>query len=347
MISLNGIEKIVKKGNRVVHALKGITLNIEQGEIFGIIGRAGAGKSALIRSINFLDPPSRGSVVVDSCDLTTLSTSALRETRRHIGMIFEHFNLLTSRTVFENIAFPLELAGAKKNEIETKVRALLNLTNLSDKREAYPYQLNAEQKQCVAIARALINQPKILLCEEATATLDHKAKQSILQLLREINNQLKLTVLLITHEIEVIKSICDRVAVLHEGEIVEQNTVIDWYSKPKTEVSKTFIRMATQLEIPSTLRNRLLTEPHENTNIILRLSFSSAAAEEPFITDVIQQFKLSVNILQAHLETFHMHSIGIMVVEMVGDNSKVHQAIKFLEHKDIHTEVIGYATRTA
>lgn len=347
MISLNGIEKIIKKGNSVVHTLKGITLNIKQGEIFGILGRRGAGKSALIRTINFLDPPSRGSVVIDSCDLTTLTTSELRETRRHIGMIFEHFNLLNSRTVFENVAFPLELSGIEKNEIANKVRALLKLTGLSDNTGAYPYQLSPEQKQRVAIARALVNQPKILLCEEATAALDQKAKQAILQLLRDINNQLKLTILLITHEIEVIKSICDRVAVLHEGEIVEQGTVIDWYSKPKTEISKTFIRMATQLDIPTSLRNRLLTDPQENTNIILRLSFSSAAAEEPFIAYVIQKFKLSVNILQAHLETFQMHSVGIMVVEMVGDNSEVHQAIQFLEHKDIHTEVIGYATRTA
>jgi D-methionine transport system ATP-binding protein len=347
MISLNGIEKIITKGNRAVHTLKGITLNIDQGEIFGILGQPGAGKSALIRTINFLDPPSRGSVVIDSCDLTTLSTSEIREARRHIGMIFEHFNLLNTRTVFQNVAFPLEILGLQKNKIVPKVRTLLNLTGLSDKIAAYPYQLNAEQKQRVAIARALANQPKILLCEEATHALDQKERRSILQLLREINSQLKLTVLLITHDIEVIKSICNRVAVLHEGEIVEQNTVIEWYSHPKTEVSKTFIRAETRLDIPASLSNRLLTELHENANTILRLSFSSAAAEEPFIAYVIQKFKLSVNIIQAHLETFQIYSVGIMIVEMVGDSAEVHQAITFLEHKDIHIEVIGYAERTA
>ena len=347
MISLNGIEKVVKKGNRVVQTLKGITLNIEQGEIFGILGRAGAGKSALIRTINFLDPPSRGSVIIDSCDLTTLTTTELRETRRHIGMIFEHFNLLNSRTVFENIAFPLEILGLQKNEILTKVRTLLNLTGLSQKSDAYPYQLNPEQKQRVAIARALANQPKVLLCEEATAGLDQKAKQAISELLKDINKQLNLTILLITHEIDVIKSVCSRVAILHEGEIVEQNTVVDWYKKPKSEVSKSFIRQATQLDIPASLRNRLLTESNENANTILRLSFFSASAEEPFIAHVIQQFKLSVNIIQAHLETFQMHAVGIMIVEMVGNSTEVLQAIKFLETKDIHTEVIGYAARTA
>ncbi|HXH54816.1 MAG TPA: ATP-binding cassette domain-containing protein [Gammaproteobacteria bacterium] len=347
MISLNGIEKVIKKGNRVVHTLKGITLNIEQGEIFGILGHAGAGKSALIRTINFLDPPSRGSVVIDSCDLSTLSAGEIREARRHIGMIFEHFNLLNTRTVFENVAFPLELLKMPPNKIAAQVRALLNLTGLSDKAEAYPYQLNSEQKQRVAIARALANEPKVLLCEEATHGLDQKAKQSILQLLREINSQLKLTVLLITHEIEVIKSICNRVAVLHDGEIVEQNTVIEWYSKPKTDVSKTFIRVETQSDIPASLGNRLLTDFCENTNLILRLSFSRTAAEESFIALVIQQFPLSVNIIQAHLETFQMHSVGIMIVEMVGERTEVNQAITFLEHKDIHTEVIGYVTRTA
>ncbi len=347
MISLNGIEKVIKKGNRVVHTLKGITLNIEQGEIFGILGHAGAGKSALIRTINFLDPPSRGSVVIDSCDLSTLSATEIREARRHIGMIFEHFNLLNTRTVFENIAFPLEISGMQKNKIATKVRALLSLTSLSDKAEAYPCQLNSEQKQRVAIARALANQPKVLLCEEATHGLDQKAKQSILQLLQEINSQLKLTVLLITHEIEVIKSICNRIAVLHKGEIVEQNTVIEWYSKPKTDVSKTFIRAETQLDMPASLGNRLFIEPCENTNTILRLSFSRTAAEEPFIALVIQQFKLSINIVQAHLETFQMHSVGIMIVEMVGEHTEVHQAITFLEHKDIHIEVVGYVARTA
>ncbi len=347
MISLNGIEKIIKQGNRVVHTLKGITLNIEQGEIFGILGDAGAGKSALIRTINFLDPPSRGSVVIDSCDLNTLSTSEIRKARRHIGMIFEHFNLLSTRTVFENIAFPLELLGMDKNKITNKVRTLLNLTHLLDKADAYPHQLNSEQKQRTAIARALASQPKILLCEEATQALDQKAKQSILELLREINHQLKLTILLITHDISVIKSICQRVAILHQGQIVEQNTIFEWYRKPKTEASKAFICRETQLDIPASFSNRLLTGPCENANVILRLSFSRAAAEEPFIALVIQQFKLSINIIQAHLESFQIYSVGIMVVEVVGDTAEINQALTFLEDKDIHTEVIGYAPRTA
>lgn len=346
MISLNGIEKIIKKGNRVVHALKGITLNIEPGEIFGIIGHPDAGKSALIRCINFLEPPARGSVIIDSCDLTMLSTSALREARRQIGMIFQQPNLLTTKTVFENVAFPLALAGMQKDEIQTNVNALLKLTGLSDKSETYPYLLNAEQKQCVAIARALITQPKILLCEDATRNLDPKSKHAILKRLQDIHHDRNLTIVLITHDVEVIKSICHRVAVLHEGEIIETGRTIDWYSKPKTEISKAFIRMATQSDLPSALRSHLLSHSKENTNTLLRLSFSSTAAEDPFIAQIIQQFKLSVNILQAHLETFQLNSVGIMIVEIVGEVTEVQKAIQFLEYKEIHIEVIGYVART-
>jgi D-methionine transport system ATP-binding protein len=346
MISLNGIEKIIKKGNRVLHALKGITLNIEPGEIFGIIGHPGAGKSALIRCINFLEPPARGSVIIDSRDLTLLSTSALREARRHIGMIFQQSNLLTTKTVFENVAFPLELRGLEKNQIQTKVNGLLNLTGLSDKSETYPYLLNAEQKQCVAIARALVTEPKILLCEEATGNLDSKSKHAILKRLKDINQERNLTIVLITHDLDVIKSICDRVAVLHEGEIIETSSTIDWYSRPKTEVSKGFIRMAAQSDLPSAVRSHLFVHPKENTNTLLRLSFSRTAAAEPFIAEVIQKFQLSVNILQAHLETFQLNSVGIMIVEIVGEATEVQKAIQFLEHKEIHIEGIGYVART-
>jgi len=347
MISLNGIEKTVKNGHSVIHALKGITLDIEQGEVFGILGRKGAGKSALIRCINLLDPPSRGAVIIDSCDLTTLSTEALREARRSIGMIFQHFNLLASRTVFENVALPLELSGSPKSIFSATVQSLLALTGLTDKREAYPHQLNSEQKQRVAIARALVNRPKVLLCEEATAALDPSAKQAILQLLKEINEQFNLTILMMTHELDVIKPICDRVAVLHQGEIIEQGTVLELFTRPKTVVAKELIRTTALLDLPATLRHRLQPYPTEHSNPILRISFASFTAEESVIAEVIQHFQVSVNIIQAHLDTIRTESIGIMIAEMVGNSEEVKKAIQFLDNQDLHIEVLGYAPRSA
>ncbi len=345
MITLNAIEKAYKKGNTIVHALKEITLNIEQGEIFGIIGREGAGKSALIRCINLLEPPSRGNVIVDSCDLTILSTEGLRRIRRSIGMIFQHANLMSSRTVFENVALPLELAGTPRDHLEKTVRQMLNLSGLADKSEAYPNELNSLQKQKVAIARALANRPKVLLCEEATASFDAKTKQSLLQLLRDINEQLNLTIVLITHEIEVIKSICNRVAVLHQGEIIEQGTALDFFIRPQSEISKEFIRVATRQDMPIALRNRLRSHPVEHSNPILRISFIHSSHQEPFIADVIQQFNLNINIIQAHLETIQGETVGIMVVEMSGDNEEIKSAIYALENKELQVEVLGYAPR--
>jgi D-methionine transport system ATP-binding protein len=347
MITLNGLEKIYRTGDAVIHALKGITLNVEQGEIFGIIGRAGAGKSALIRCINLLEYPNSGAVIVDSCNLMTMSTEGLRQARRNIGMIFQHFNLLDSRSVFDNVALPLEITGASKGQIEATVRPLLNMTGLADKGDLYPHQLNGGQKQRVAIARALVHQPKVLLCDEATAGLDAKTAQSILQLLSEINERLNLTILLITHDMEVIKSICSRVAVLHQGEIVEQGTVLELFTNPKSEIGKELVKAATRLEMPTALRRRLRPQPTENCHPILRISFVGPSAQEPLLAYVIQQFGLSINITQAHLETVRNDTIGIMVVEVIGRGEEIEKAIQFLEHKGLHIEVLGYAPRTA
>jgi len=345
MITLNAVEKTYKKGNALVHALKEITLDIEQGEIFGIMGRPGAGKSALIRCINLLEQPSRGSVIVDSCDLTILSTEGLRRARRNIGMIFQQPNLMSSRTVFENIALPLELAGTPRDHLEKTVRQMLNLSNLADKSEAYPHELTLLQKQKVAIARALANKPKVLLCEEVTAALEPKAKQALLQLLRDINEQLKLTIVLITHEIEVVKAICNRVAVLHQGEIVEEATTVEFFSAPKSEIAKDFIRTATRQDMPIALRNRLRSQPFEHSNPILRIAFVHSSNHEPSIADIIQRFNLTINIIQAHLETILDTTVGIVIVETIGDNEDIKSAIYALEEKDLQVEVLGYAPR--
>ena len=345
MITLNAIEKTYKKGNTLVHTLKEITLNIEQGEIFGILGRPGAGKSALIRCLNLLEQPSRGSVIVDSCDLTILSTEGLRRARRNIGMFFQHPTLMKSRTVFENVALPLELAGTPREYLEKTVRQMLNLSGLADKSESYPNELTLLQKQKVAIARALANKPKVLLCEEITAALEPKAKQTLLQLLRDINEQLKLTIVLITHEIEIIKAICNRVAILHQGRIVEEATTLDFFTSPKSEIAKDFIRVATSQDMPIALRNRLRSQPFEESNPVLRISFVHSSNHEPPIADIIQRFNLAINIIQAHLETILGAIVGIMIVEIIGDNEDIKSAIYALEEKDLQVEVLGYAPR--
>ncbi len=343
MIALDGIEKIYKTGNTVIHALKGISLNIERGEIFGIMGRAGAGKSALVRCINLLEHPSKGTVTVDSCDLTTLNTEALRLARRNIGMIFQHFNLLGTRTVFQNVALPLEISGNSKSTIEATILPILELTGLIDKKDFYPSQLNNVQKQRVSIARALVNKPKVLLCEEATASLDQKSKHSILQLLRKINKELQLTILLMTHELEVIKSICHRAAVLDQGEIVEQGSVIQLLTRPQSPITQEFIKAAARQDMPMTLRNRLQGIPSKDCNPILHISFAGPSDQEHFITYIVQAFTVSVNIIQAHLETIGGESIGNMIAEMVGSVADVKKATEFLEHKGLHIEVLGYA----
>ncbi len=347
MISINDLQKIVKKGDTVVHTLKGITLNIEQGQIFGVVGRKGAGKSSLIRSINLLDPPSSGAVTVDSCVLTTLSTEELRRARRNIGMIFQHINLLNSRTVFENIALPLEVSRAPSHTIESLVTPLLALTGLADKAHLYPNDLTMGQKQKVAIARALVLQPKVLLCDEATYGLDHKAKHSVLQLLSEINQKLNLTILLITHEIDVIKAICDRAAVLHQGEIIEEGTVLELFSHPKAEITRDFIRSEARSDLPTVLKNRLQAQPHENLSPIVRITFADPTLEDPYIAEVIQTFSLSINIIQAHLEPIRGGRMGIIIAEMIGDNEDIQQAIQSLSEKDLHIEVLGYAPRNS
>lgn len=353
MISLKDVERIFKSRKSTVHALKGISLEVKQGEIFGIIGRSGAGKSTLIRCINLLERPTKGSIHIDQCNLTSLNPNDLRETRRSIGMIFQHFNLLNSRTVFQNVALPLELTKMPKAEIHRRVMSLLALTGIEDKAHVYPQYLSGGQKQRVAIARALANEPKILLCDEATSSLDPKTTHSILRLLRDINEKLNLTIILITHEMEVIKSICTRVAVMHLGEIVEEGSVLDVFANPKSDVAKEFVKSATRLEMPLALRRRMRPNPDPSMHPVVRISFMGQTAGEPLIAHVIQKFGLMVNIIQAHLETIREEPIGIMVVEMMGqqgaqsEHQSVQQALNYLEEKGLHIEVLGYAPRTA
>jgi D-methionine transport system ATP-binding protein len=339
MISLTDIETL--------HALKGISLNVLEGEIVAILGKPGAGKNTLIRCINLLERPLKGQVIVEESDLTALDAAELRLARSKIGMVFEHSHLLSSRTVFQNVSLPLEIKGDSKKHIQEQVPIVLKQTGLLEFQDRYPAQLNAGQKQRVAIARALVNHPKILLCEEVTAGLEPKTAQSILQLLQNIQKLYNLTLVMVTHDLEVVKSICHRVIILEQGKIVETSSLLDLYFNPTSKAGKDFIKIAARLDMPSALRKRLRAQPPENSNPIWRVSFLGIQEQEPIIAHVIQIFSLSVSITQAHLEQLPQGNIGIMIMEVMAEAHNIENAIQFLQEKNIHVEVLGYAPRLA
>lgn len=346
MIQLTGIEKVYNGANGSVHALNGIDVTVARGEIFGIIGKSGAGKSTLIRCINMLERPTSGRVLVDGKDLTTLSEQALREERKTIGMIFQHFNLLSSRTVFDNVAFPLELAKRPKAEIETTVMELLELVGLADKRDQYPSQLSGGQKQRVGIARALANKPKVLLCDEATSALDPQTTKSILELLRDINRRLNLTIVLITHEMQVIKEICDHVAVIEGGKIIEQGTVLDLFTRPQAATTREFISAIINHDLPEFFQDiQLSPTPAADSSLIVRLSFIGHSAEEPVISGMIRRCNVDASILYGNIDHIQSTPFGTLIIELGGDQAALQQALAYLKTRELGIEVIGYVAR--
>ncbi len=348
MIKLSGIEKTYQGSAGSVHALKGISIEVGSGEIFGVIGKSGAGKSTLIRCINMLEKPTAGKVVVDGQDLTVLSEKDLREARKKIGMIFQHFNLLSSRTVYDNIAFPLELAGWDKQKIEAAVLPLLELVGLSDKRHQFPSQLSGGQKQRVGIARALASEPKVLLCDEATSALDPQTTQSILELLKDINQKLGLTIVLITHEMQVIKQICDRVAVIENGVIIEQGPVIDLFARPETTTTREFIRTIINYDLPDIFDNTVFSPvPLPNSNLVVRVSFLGAAAQEPIIASLIRGCNVDVSILYGNIDHIQNTPFGTLIIEITGEAAPLESALQYLSARDLGVEVIGYVKRDA
>jgi len=347
MIELQGLTKTYKTPSGSLTALDDINLRVAPGEIFGIIGKSGAGKSTLIRCVNLLEQPSAGVIRVAGQEITGLTKFKLRNARRQMGMIFQHFNLLSSRTVYNNIALPLQLASTPKAIIETKVNDLLELTGLSDKKNTYPSQLSGGQKQRVAIARALANEPKVLLCDEATSALDPPTTQSILKLLKDINKKLNLTILLITHEMDVVKTICDKVAVIDNGNIIEQGDIIDFFMHPKTAVSEEFVNSCFSKELPTTISNRLLSSQEKDSTPLVRISFVGSSASEPIIAHLIQEIKLDVNILQANIEVVKDNPIGIMIVQLEGKQKNIDAGINYLKEKNLNVEVLGYVASNA
>lgn len=347
MIELSHVSKTFGAAERQVHAVQDVSLHIEKGEIFGVIGFSGAGKSTLVRCINLLERPTEGTVTVDGQELTALAPAQLRQARKKIGMIFQHFNLMSSRTVFGNVAYPLHKSGLSKAQIAEKVHKLLALVDIADKADAYPSQLSGGQKQRVAIARALANDPNVLLCDEATSALDPQTTKSILQLLRQLNETLGITIVLITHEMAVVKEICSRVAVMEHGRVVEENDVLSVFATPKQEVTRSFIRTTSNLqkidELAAADAPITRLRPGE---LIVRLSYLQSNAAEPIISSISRNYQVDVNIIFANIEIIQNVPIGGTVAIISGSRDNVTRAIEYLIEHDVGVEVIKDA-RTA
>ena len=347
MIQLSHIEKTYDSPSGPVKALKGIDLTIERGEIFGIIGLSGAGKSTLIRCINMLERPTAGKVIVDGQDMTVMSEKELRKARKNIGMIFQHFNLLSSATVYDNIAFPLRLSHTPEAEIKKKVLPLLELVGLADKAHQYPSQLSGGQKQRVGIARALASEPKVLLCDEATSALDPQTTRAILELIQDINRKLSLTVVVITHEMQVIKDICDKVAVIENGVIAEQGTVLEVFTNPQKPITKDFISVLLSNELPAAFRGgEVSKEPLPGAYLLLRLTFIGESADDPVLAGMIRKFpEIEVTMLFGNLDQIKSTPFGRMIIGITGPEAKIQEAIQYLRQQDLKEEVIGYVRR--
>jgi D-methionine transport system ATP-binding protein len=346
MIKLHGLFKSYTTSAGSSLVLNDINLSVIPGEILGIIGESGAGKTTLLHCINLLERPDQGQVIVNSQDLTCLSEPQLRIARRKIGMIFQDFNLLSSRTVYENIAFPLEIVGYNAKKIRSTITPLIALTGLTQKVDHYPAQLSGGQKQRVAIARALANEPILLLCDEATSSLDPKTTESILNLLRDINKKLGLTIILITHEMNVIKNIAERVALIDQGRLIEKASIVDFFTKPQSNLAKEYVKSALKHSLPEALHKKLLPSPIPNGNPVLRIFFHGAAASKPLISHLIQRIGLEINILHAGLEFIGNELMGIMVIEITGNAIYLSSGIQYLESHNVKVEVIGYVEPT-
>jgi D-methionine transport system ATP-binding protein len=342
IIRLRDVRKVFEFPGGAVTALERVSLAVETGHIFGVIGTSGAGKSTLLRCVNLLERPTSGQVFVGGRELTALPERELIVVRREIGMIFQHPNLLSSRTVFGNVALPMELTHVNRSKIRPRVEELLALVGLTDKQYSYPAQLSGGQQQRATIARALATRPKVLLCDEATSALDPATTRSILTLLRDINRQLALTVLLISHEMEVVKTICDEVAILGKGRIVEQGTVREIFAHPKTPEARLFIRSTAHLEVPDDYQERLSQTPKPGFHPLVRMELTGRSATAPVISQISRAFHVDVSILASRTDYVGGMRFGLLLAELIGEDEDLSQATKFLREQQINVDVLGY-----
>ncbi|MFV0556251.1 MAG: methionine ABC transporter ATP-binding protein [Lactovum sp.] len=334
MIKLENITVKFKQRKKEMIAVKEVSLEVEKGDIYGIVGYSGAGKSTLVRVINLLQKPSAGFLEVDGKDFLSLPEAQLLKERKKIGMIFQHFNLMPSRTIAENVKFPLFKSSLSKEEQKNKVERLLKLVGILDKKDAYPEQLSGGQKQRVAIARALANDPKILLCDEATSALDPKTTVSVLKLLREINEKLGITIVIITHEMQVVKEICNKVAIMEAGNLIESGTAIEIFNHPKEDLTQDFIRTATHVE----RAEESIFENYPETDIY-ELKFSGESSSEPIIIEIFKEFSLTASILYGNIEYIQNTALGTLIVKF--DKKVKFDLLKdFLAKKEVLIERI-------
>lgn len=346
IIELKNISKIFQTEDGNFTAVDDVSLSVKKGEIFGIIGYSGAGKSTLVRAIKLLGRPTSGSVTVRGKDFLSLSAKELREERKKIGMIFQHFNLMKSRTVESNVAFPLKRSGLSKTEISERVKELLKLVEIEGKSKDFPSQLSGGQKQRVAIARALANNPDILLCDEATSALDPTTTRSILALLKRLNKELGLTIVIITHQMEVIKEICDKVAVMENGKVVEQGEVFDIFAKPQNEVTKRFIRSTSNLSKVEQLISEDSPVVHlEKDEKLVRFTYITKNVSEPLISAISRLYEVTINIIFAEIEIVQDAPIGGTVAIISGEAGTIDRALKHIAALDVGVEVLKTGTK--
>ncbi|GKW47417.1 methionine ABC transporter ATP-binding protein [Planococcus sp. NCCP-2050] len=339
MIELKKLSKVFDTGKGTLTAVDHVDLSIGAGEIFGIIGYSGAGKSTLIRLLNGLEKPSDGSVVINGQNITAIKGNDLRKARQKVSMIFQHFNLLWSRTVKENIEFPLEIAGVPKSKRDARVLELVELVGLKGRENAYPSQLSGGQKQRVGIARALANEPEVLLCDEATSALDPQTTDSILELLVDINKRLGLTIVLITHEMHVIRKICHRVAVMEGGRVVELGDVLYVFQSPKEEITKRFVAQVTDTEdSQETIKNLRKLYP---TGELVKLVFVGDQTEQPILTQLIRKYPVDVNIVQGNIAHTQRGAYGTLILQMKGSAQEISEALTYLNAESVQTEVMS------
>lgn len=337
MIKINNLTKHYQAAQGKVEAINGLNLEVNDGEIFGMIGPSGAGKSTLIRMLNLLEKPTSGSITINGTDLTALSSQNLRAARQKIGMIFQHFNLLSSRTVLENVAFPLEIAGVKKKKRLKKAADLIELVGLADRIDHYPSQLSGGQKQRVGIARALANEPDLLLSDEATSSLDPESTRAILELLARIREKMNLTIILITHEMGVIKDICDRVAVLEAGKIIETGSVIELFSRPKQSLTKKFISSVIDFNIPSRVAKYMKAEKRGE---LIRVSFVGEKSHDPYISHLVKHYSVDANILYGNIDEIQGVPFGTLILGLEGELDKIEESTAYLKSQGLAVEVL-------
>lgn len=346
MIKLDHIDVTFHQKKRTIEAVKDVSIHINQGDIYGIVGYSGAGKSTLVRVINLLQVPTAGKITIDEDviyedDKVTLTPAQLRSKRREIGMIFQHFNLMAQMTAEENVAFALKHSGLSKEEKKEKVAKLLDLVGLSDRAENYPSQLSGGQKQRVAIARALANDPKILISDESTSALDPKTTKQILALLQELNEKLGLTIVMITHEMQIVKDICNRVAVMQDGQLIEEGTVLEIFSHPKQELTQDFIKTATGIDetLVKIYQQGIVQNLPENS-LLVQLKYSGASTDTAIVNDLYKFYQVSANILYGNIEILDHTPVGEMVVILSGEPAQLHHALEAVAEAQVEVTVL-------